>query len=319
MGLHHTAIPRTIEAHGHDTAADRRAPAVGEAAGTWDTGARRVVNALTIDVEEYFCYAYPGDTLSREEWAALESRAVPHTLETLKILEQHGIRATFFVLGWVVDREPHLLREIRDRGHEIGSHGFGHQLVYTQTPERFRDDVKRSIDVITDVIGEMPVGYRAPSFSINAECMWALDILAELGFVYDASIYPTRMRENGAAGLRTEPHRLPSGMWEFPAATLKIGGLRLPFGGGGYLRLYPFLITRWATHRINAGGRPAMVYLHPWELDPSPPVRPRSRLRRFQHTVNLAKTRSRLLHLCAEFDFAPIGDVLKQIEAETEQ
>lgn len=274
-----------------------------------------MVNALTIDVEEYYCYTYPGEALSCEAWGRLESRAVPQTLEALRILEDHDIRATFFVLGWLAEREPHLLREIRDRGHEISSHGYSHALVFTQTPDQFRDDVRRSIDIIADVIGEMPAGYRAPSFSINGSCLWALDILAELGFVYDASLYPTPMRGMSAPRARCEPHRLDNGLWEFPAATVNLGALRLPFGGGGYLRLYPFLVTRWATHHINAGGRPAMVYLHPWELDPRPPVRPRSRLRRFQHTVNLAKTRSRLLHLCAEFTFAPIGDVLAQIQA----
>ncbi len=276
-----------------------------------------MINALTIDVEEYFCYAYPGDTLSCQEWAGLESRVVPHTLETLRILEKHRIRATFFVLGWVVEREPHLLREIRDRGHEIGSHSYAHGLVYMQTPTEFRDDVQRSVDLIGEVIGEQPVGYRAPSFSITQDCLWALDILADLGFAYDASIYPTRMRYSNAPRMPTEPHRLDNGMWEFPAATVNLGGLELPFGGGGYLRLYPFVVTRWATHRINDSGRPAMIYLHPWELDPYPPVAPRSRLRRFQHTVGLAKTRSRLLHLCAEFEFAPIGDVLARLQAES--
>ncbi|MEA3401288.1 MAG: XrtA system polysaccharide deacetylase [Armatimonadota bacterium] len=275
-----------------------------------------MVNALTVDVEEYFCYAYPGDTLSREEWAELESRAVPHTLETLSILEQHGIRATFFVLAWVAERDPLLVREIKARGHEIGSHGYAHQPVCDQSPDEFRDDVKRSIDVLSDITGEMPVGYRAPSFSINSTCRWALDILAELGFRYDSSLYPVRMRHYGAPDELAEPHVLDSGMWEFPAATVRLAGIQMPFGGGGYLRLYPFVVTRWATHRMNAAGRPAMVYLHPWELDPYPPAGPRSRLHRFQHSVGLAKTRSRLLHLCAEFDFAPIGDVIRRLEEE---
>jgi len=272
-----------------------------------------VVNALTVDLEEYFCYAYPGDVLPCERWGELESRVVPHTLETLRILELHDIRATFFVLGWVAEREPFLIREILDRGHEIGSHGFAHELVFKQSPQAFRDDVSRSIDAIADVIGEVPVGYRAPSFSINDSCLWALDIVAELGFHYDASIFPVRMRHYGAQGMTKRPHRLRNGLWEFPAATMEIGGVSLPFGGGGYFRLYPFLITRWATHKLNAGGRPAMIYLHPWELDPNPPIKPNSRLHRFQHTVNLSKTRSRLLHLCAEFEFAPMGEVLEHI------
>jgi polysaccharide deacetylase family protein (PEP-CTERM system associated) len=272
-----------------------------------------MVNALTVDVEEYFCYAYPGDEMPCERWGELESRAVPHTLETLKILEQHDIRATFFMLGWVAEHEPFLLREIMARGHEIGSHGYSHQLVFEQSPQEFRDDVERSIDVIADVTGQIPVGYRAPSFSINDRCLWALDIIAELGFRYDTSIFPVDMRHYGANGTRKGPHRLENGLWEFPAVTMEFAGLELPFGGGGYFRLYPFLITRWATHRLNADGRPAMIYLHPWELDPNPPHKPHSRLHRFQHTVNLSKTRSRLLHLCAEFDFAPMGEVIDHL------
>ncbi len=272
-----------------------------------------MINALTIDVEEYFCYAYPGEEFSCDRWGELESRAVPHTLETLRILELHDIRATFFVLGWVAEREPFLIREIIDRGHEVGSHGYAHKLVFEQSPQEFRDDVQRSIDLIGDITGEMPVGYRAPSFSINDQCLWALDIVADLGFRYDASIFPIRLRHYGANGIAKSPQRLQNGVWEFPATTIQFGGIELPFGGGGYFRLYPFAVTRWATHRLNAEGRPALVYLHPWELDPNPPHRPNSRLRRFQHTVNLSKTRSRLLHLCAEFEFAPIGKVLDHL------
>jgi polysaccharide deacetylase family protein (PEP-CTERM system associated) len=270
-----------------------------------------VVNALTVDVEEYFCYAYPGDALPCERWGELESRVVPHTLETLRILELNDIRATFFVLGWVAEREPYLVREIRARGHEVGSHGHFHELVFKQSPESFRDDVRRSIDAIADVTGEMPIGYRAPSFSINDNCLWALDVIADFGFTYDASIFPVRMRHYGANGVQKTPHRMENGLWEFPAATMEIGGVELPFGGGGYFRLYPFVVTRWATHRLNSAGRPAMIYLHPWELDPNPPMKPNSRLHRFQHTVNLAKTRSRLLHLCSEFEFAPMSNVLE--------
>ncbi|MFW6156102.1 MAG: XrtA system polysaccharide deacetylase [Armatimonadota bacterium] len=275
-----------------------------------------MVNALTVDVEEYFCYAYPGDVLPCERWGELESRVVPHTLETLRILELNDIRATFFVLGWVAEREPYLLREIRARGHEIGSHGYFHELVFKQSLGSFRDDVRRSIDVIADVTGEMPTGYRAPSFSINDSCLWALDVIADLGFTYDASIFPVRMRHYGASGVLRAPHRMKNGLWEFPAATMEVGGRDLPFGGGGYFRLYPFVVTRWATQRLNSAGRPAMIYLHPWELDPNPPMKPNSRLHRFQHTVNLAKTRSRLLHLCSEFDFAPMGEVLAHVKGE---
>jgi len=275
-----------------------------------------MINALTIDVEEYFCYAYPDDSLSREQWEKLESRVVPHTLETLDILDVHDFKATFFVLGWVAEREPFLLREIRSRGHEISSHGYGHELVYRMTPEEFREDVQRSIDVIADVTGEMPAGYRAPSFSITRDTPWALDILAQLGFEYDASVYPISHRHYGISDAAQGPYQHPSGMWEFPGCTLSIAGVRIPFGGGGYFRLYPFAITRWMVHRINMSGRPAIVYVHPWELDTRPPARPKSLLHRFLHTVNLNKTRPRLLHLCAEFEFASVGRVIEQFQAE---
>ncbi len=278
-----------------------------------------MVNALTFDVEEYFCYSYPGDNLNCEEWQDFESRVVPHTLETLKILEYHNVRATFFVLGWVCRRDPFLIREICDRGHEIGSHGYAHRMVFTQKPREFRDDVKCSVDLIGEITGEMPRGYRAPSFSINGDCLWALDILAELGFHYDTSIFPVAMRHYGPPEMERKPHRRENGLWEFPGATIDIAGLRFPFGGGGYLRLYPFPITHWAIHRMNAAGRPVMIYLHPWELDPNPPLQPRGLLHRFQHTVNLAKTRPRLLHLCSEFSFAPIGEVLACFEGEAER
>lgn len=275
-----------------------------------------MVNALTIDVEEYFCYAYPDATLSYEHWDQMESRVVPQTLETLDILEAHDIRATFFVLGWVADREPFLTKEIRDRGHEIGSHGYSHELVYRQTPQGFRDDVQRSVDVIAEVTGETPVGYRAPSFSIVKDTIWALDILAELGFEFDASIYPIGHRHYGMPDARPHPHRLANGLWEFPPSTIPVAGMQLPFGGGGYLRLYPFAVTRWATHRINAADRPAVIYVHPWELDPRPPAMRLGLVHRFQHTVNLHKTRPRLLHLCSEFEFAPMSEVLARIEPE---
>ena len=268
-------------------------------------------NALTIDLEEYFQVHAFRDAIPRREWDALPSRVGVGTRRILRLLEQRGVTATFFVLGWVADRHPDLLREIAAAGHEIASHGYWHDLIYRQTPDEFATDLRRSLEAIERTLGNgSPIGYRAPGFSITNESLWALDVLRDQGIAYDASIFPLVAHDR--YGLRGAPrfaHRVANGLWEFPASTWRVCGQNLPVAGGGYFRLYPLGLTRQAIRSLNESGRPAIVYLHPWEFDPEQPVvTGASRRSRFRHYVNLSRTEPRLDALLREFPFAPMRE-----------
>jgi polysaccharide deacetylase family protein (PEP-CTERM system associated) len=269
-----------------------------------------VRNALSIDVEEHFQVHNFEGVVRRAEWDRYPSRVVENTRRILRLLAEREVRATFFVLGWVADRQPHLVREIRDGGHEIATHGYWHELIYRQTPKEFAADIGQSLDAIEQACGVRPTGYRAPSFSITSESLWAMDILRDFGIQFDSSIFPPVAHDRyGLRGASRFAHRLPNGIWEFPASTVRMGRRNWPVAGGGYFRLYPLYATRCAIRRLNANGHPAVVYLHPWEFDPEQPrVRGVSRLSRFRHYVNLDRTEGRLRHLLKEFDFGAITD-----------
>lgn len=272
-----------------------------------------LVNALTVDVEEYFQVSGFEGHIPRSEWDQLESRVVEATQWVLDILGHAGVRGTFFVLGWVAERHPELVRAIHKDGHEIGSHGYEHRLIYEQTPRQFRSDVRLSREILQDILGEAVTAYRAPSFSITRESLWALDVLIEEGFAFDSSIYPTRHDRYGLPGAPLQPHCLhrPAGeIWEFPPPVWLVCGYPVPVGGGGYLRLYPYALTRGGLRAINAAGRPFAVYLHPWELDPDQPRFRPGRLRAFRHYVNLGKTARRLTRLLRDFRFGPLTESL---------
>jgi polysaccharide deacetylase family protein (PEP-CTERM system associated) len=231
----------------------------------------------------------------------------------LEILDDAGVRGTFFVLGWVAERHPDLVRAIRMGGHEVGSHGYEHRLIYEQTPRQFRSDLRLARDVLQDILGEPVTAYRAPSFSITRDSLWALDVLIEERFALDSSIYPTRHDRYGLPGAPLQPHciRRPAGeIWEFPPPVWRVCGYPMPVGGGGYFRLYPYALTVWGLRAINAAGRPFAVYLHPWELDPEQPRLQPGRLRAFRHYVNLHKTTGRLIRLLRDFRFGPLSRAL---------
>lgn len=273
-----------------------------------------VVNAMTIDVEDYFHVSAFEGSVSRSRWERLEERVVRNTDRLLELFEQAELKATFFVLGWVAERHPDLVRRIADAGHELGSHGFAHRLVYDQSPAEFREDLRRSRGVISSVVGFPIDGYRAPSFSITARSLWAFDIIREEGFVYDASVFPIR---HDRYGLPTAPRHFhemtiaDGTLWECPGSTVRVAGANLPVAGGGYFRLLPYAWTRWGMSRLNGLERqPAVFYLHPWEIDPQQPRLPGSRLSVFRHYTNLDKTEGRLRRLVADFRFAPLKDVL---------
>lgn len=264
-----------------------------------------VLNSLSIDVEEHFQVSGFERVLARDAWQAQPSRVVQNTRRILQLLDEFSVKATFFVLGWVADREPALVREIADAGHDIASHGYWHRLVYSQSPEQFRDDVAHSIDVIERACGERPTGYRAPSFSITDRSRWAWPILAELGFEYDSSVFPTNLHDRyGIREADTRPHEVAANLWELPLSVLRVGRWNVPVAGGGYFRLYPYWITKSAIRRLNKSGAPANVYLHPWEFDPDQPRVPGvPRSAAFRHYVNLDQTESRLRRLLREFPF----------------
>jgi polysaccharide deacetylase family protein (PEP-CTERM system associated) len=233
------------------------------------------------------------------------------------------MRATFFVLGWVAERFPDLVREIHGRGHEVASHGSSHKLIYEQSPEEFRQETLRAKGVLEDQTGAAIFGYRAASYSIVKSSLWALDIIAEAGFQYDSSIVPARHDLYGIPDAHTKPHRLTtqngSTLVEFPPTTYRLAGVNFPVGGGGYFRLYPYWLSRHILRLINRKGRePFIFYLHPWEIDPRQP-RVRAGLRsRFRHYLNLDKTEARLIRLVDDFRFGTVRAVLRDLRLLTE-
>jgi len=284
-----------------------------------ENDSKSIVNALTIDVEDYFHVSVFDGTLPRHEWPRLDSRVCRNTERLLQILESANVRATFFVLGWVAERHPDLVSRIAQSGHEIASHGYGHRLVYDQTPSAFREDVRRSKALLEESSGRPVLGFRAPSYSVTPRSLWALDVLIEEGYHYDASIFPIRHDRYGIPLSPRHPYVLdrPSGsLVEAPASTVPWGPLNLPIAGGGYFRILPYQWTRWGIARVNRSeGKPVVFYLHPWEIDPDQPRLPAGWLGRFRHYRNLHATEGRLRRLLSDFSFGPLAGVLSTAPA----
>jgi polysaccharide deacetylase family protein (PEP-CTERM system associated) len=250
----------------------------------------------------------------RERWGQCESRVERNTERLLTLFEAERVRATFFVLGWVAERFPGLVRQIAASGHEIASHGYSHRLVYGMSRASFREDIRQSKWLLESCIGRPVLGYRAPSFSITAQSLWALDVLIEEGYGYDSSIYPIH---HDRYGIPDAPRhcwqvaRASGSILEVPGSTVRIGGANLPIGGGGYFRLFPYGWIRAGISRVNrVEGRPVVFYIHPWEVDPDQPRLASSAFTRLRHYRNLHKTERRLTRLLRDFSFAPISSVL---------
>jgi polysaccharide deacetylase family protein (PEP-CTERM system associated) len=277
------------------------------------------LNALSVDLEEYFQVSNFEKLIDRSRWDALPSRVRDSTRRLLDAAEVTGNRATFFVLGWVAERHPDLIREIAARGHEIGCHGYGHELVYELGPERFRADLRRARSAIEQAAGAAVHGYRAPSYSITEASLWALRILVEEGFRYDSSIFPIRHHRYGIPGFARRPVRIALGegrtIHEFPLTTLAAGPLSLPLAGGAYLRFLPLPLFAWGFGRLVARGEPTVLYVHPWEVDPGQPRQPTGWLVGVNHYHNLHRTEGRLRRLLERFRFAPLGEVLDRLAA----
>jgi polysaccharide deacetylase family protein (PEP-CTERM system associated) len=273
-----------------------------------------LLNAFSVDVEDYFQVSGFEKEIRREDWSSFESRVVESTQRLLKLLDRHDVKATFFVLGWVADHYPDLVAQIAEAGHELASHSYWHRLVYELSPEEFREDLCRSREAIRRAVDQPIVGYRAPSFSITRKSLWALDVLAEEGFKFDSSVFPTRHPRYGIPGARKEIHQIETTngrLWEFPPAVRKYGGVNMAVAGGGYFRLYPLRFTCHALKSINRTGQPFVFYVHPWEVDPHQPrLRAGSWASRFRHYVNLASTERKLDHLLSRFRFGTVSEVI---------
>ena len=262
-----------------------------------------ITNALTIDVEDYFQVSAFAPYVARHEWDARECRVERNVERILQLLADHDTRATFFTLGWVAERYPQLVRRIVDGGHELASHGYGHQRAGELDRGAFVDDITRAKGLLEDVSGRVVQGYRAPSFSIDARNLWAFDCLARAGHRYSSSIYPIRHDHYGMPDAPRFAHRVHADLLEVPATTLRLFQRNLPSSGGGYFRLLPYPVSRWMIRRVNAADREAAVfYFHPWEIDPGQPrVAGIDAKTRFRHYVNIGRTERRLAQLLRDF------------------
>jgi polysaccharide deacetylase family protein (PEP-CTERM system associated) len=270
-----------------------------------------IVNALTVDVEDYFQVSALAPHIPRSQWEAMPCRVEANVERLLALFDAHGARATFFTLGWVAERYPLLVRRIVQAGHELASHGYGHLRASEQSPADFTQDIVRARALLQD-IGGVPVrGYRAPSFSIGAANLWAFDCIAEAGYTYSSSVYPVQHDHYGMPEASRFPFKVNEGLVEVPITTVQMFGRNLPAGGGGYFRFLPYALSHWAICEFNRKeGRPALFYMHPWEIDPGQPRVPGPGLKtRFRHYVNLHRTEARLQRLLHDFRWGRMDQV----------
>lgn len=273
-------------------------------------------HAFTVDVEDYFHVAAFAQVIDRADWGTFATRVGDNTRRMLDLLDVHGIKATFFVLGWVAERNPEVIKAIHARGHEIACHGFSHRMVYDQTPAEFREETLTSKALLEDITGDRVLGYRAASYSVTSRSLWALDIIVEAGFEYDSSVFPVRHDLYGIPDSKRVPHHLTTAngnkIVEFPPTTVRFLGWNLPVGGGGYFRLYPYTLTRRLLKAVSA-DQSFMFYVHPWEIDPDQPRVATGWRSRFRHYVNLDKCETRLNRLLQDFRFDTVHSVLRDL------
>ena len=274
-----------------------------------------VINAFTVDVEDYYQVEAFSQHIQRSHWNDYPSHVERNTDEILLLLDNKNIKGTFFTLGCVAEKHPSIVRKIVDQGHEIASHGFSHKLIYKQSQEEFRDETIKSKAILEDIAQTEVRGYRAATYSITRKSLWALDILVDSGFVYDSSIFPVRHDRYGIPDINPLPHSIitPGGqsIVEFPITTLKTKLINLPIAGGGYFRLFPYLFTRWALGKVNQQKSEFVFYIHPWEIDEYQPViKTAGFTTKFRHYNNIGKCKQRLERLLVDFRFDTLGSIL---------
>lgn len=280
-----------------------------------------IKNALTVDVEDWFQVSLLRHKIDRKDWSKLKSTVVRNTCRILEVLAEKQTQATFFVLGWVAERYPEIVVAIKEMGHEIASHGYGHQIIFEQSKQAFVEDVKKSLRLLEDIASEPVLGYRAPSYSITRSSLWAWETLCKLGLRYDSSIFPVKHDVYGVPDAPRFPFEIKftsgESLLEFPLSTAVIWGNNVPMAGGGYLRLYPYWFIRKYVRRINEEGRPAIIYLHPWEMDPDLPRVDLGIFKKLRHYGNLSLMEERLRRLLDEFSFTTVKEVLQSTPIES--
>ena len=281
----------------------------------------QIRNAMTVDVEDYFQVSAFERHIRREHWDHLPCRVERNVDRILGLFDDQGVKATFFVLGWMAERYPQMVRRLADEGHEVASHGYEHVRVVNQTPDAFRQDIRRTRTLLEDTTGTAVCGYRAASYSIGRDNLWALDELLEAGHQYSSSIYPIH---HDLYGMPEAPrfafrHKGENGLLEVPVTTVEIGSRKFPCGGGGYFRLFPYALSRWALQRVNGfDGQSAVFYFHPWEIDPEQPRQPGIGLKtRVRHYLNLSRMEPRLNRLLQDFTWGRMDEVFLPAKEQT--
>lgn len=273
-------------------------------------------NAFTVDLEEYFQVEAFSGIIRRNDWENYPSRVGDLTARLLGILDSFQVRGTFFVLGWLAERNPGLVKNIHDAGHEIASHGFDHRMVSTMSPEAFRRDIRKSKAILEDISGTSVVGYRAPTFSITERTSWAYEILLEEDYFYSSSVFPVWHDRYGWPEFGEDPRKMFSNgkgeIWEVPLPVRSLGPLRIPFGGGGYLRAYPLRLTKALFRSIARKGRSGVVYIHPWELDTRHPAVPAPFFRSLRHHIGIRTLERKLIDLLGSMKFGTVAQLLER-------
>lgn len=277
---------------------------------------RRPKHILSIDLEDYFHVEAFAASISRDDWDRFPSRVEQNTRRLLEIFDAFSVKATFFVLGWVAGRFPQLVREVAERGHELACHSYWHRRIYTLSPDEFRADTRAACDAIEQASGVRVQGYRAPSWSVTRDSLWALNILAEEGFSYDSSIFPIHHDIYGIPDASRHPYRhsclQSQTLVEIPPATLRLGFMNAPAAGGGYFRIFPFAYTDWAFRQFEKESHSLVFYLHPWEIDPEQPRISAPLKSRLRHYTNLEKTQSRLERLLGRYQFQTFAEFIQE-------
>jgi polysaccharide deacetylase family protein (PEP-CTERM system associated) len=276
---------------------------------------QQLTNAISVDVEDYYQVEAFSSVINRASWKDYPTRVASNNEKILALFDDLGVKGTFFILGCVAEKDSGIVREIHQQGHEVACHGYSHQMILKQDRKTFTEETVKAKALLEDISGEKVVGYRAATYSITKKNLWALEVLIDAGFEYDSSIFPIKHDRYGIPDFSREPCELGVGkksIKEFPISTIRLFGMNLPVAGGGYFRLYPYMLSKWGLSKVNKEGLPFVFYLHPWEVDPGQPkIDGISAMTRFRHYVNIEKTESKLRSLLRDFSLGRIDKLLE--------